>query len=261
MNTLILRSWVLQGNTHSNQSSLTVAAQGQGVAALPVATAGTTNGLVEQVALADAAGLATSRGETAELAVLHGRLADPVHARIAADSLVERINTDDLVELEGGVLVNPVAVQDTQVGEAATNALLSNGLQVAGRLELVNSLRGGLGHDLTLTDLAFATTAADTDAVDNKALLGLVAQAASLVRAGRARRTVDNLELTVLPAANAEQEAQNVRLLLLVQFLQVLVGTHYVVYKCRMVSKVSPKPLVGMDGWTGTGRVMETMSY
>lgn len=161
--------------------------------------------------------------------MLHGRLADPVHARIATDGLVEWIDTDDLVELEGGVLVDPVAVQDTQAGEAATNALLSNSLQVAGGLELVDSLRGGLGHDLTLADLAFATTTANTDAVDDEALLGLVAQTASLVGAGGARSTVDNLELTVLPAANTEQETQNVRLLLLVQFLQVLVGTHYIV--------------------------------
>lgn len=206
---------------------LTVATERQGVATLPVAATRTTGGLVEQVALADTARLFAGRGESTQLAVLHRRLAQPVHAGVVADGLVRRVDTDDLVELEGGVLVDPVAVQDTQVGEAATDALLSHRLQIAGRLELVDSLRGGLGGDLTLADLAFATTAADTDAVDDDTLLGLVAETAGLVRARRTGRTVANLQLTVLPAADAEEEAHHIRLLLLVQFFQILVGTHY----------------------------------
>lgn len=249
----LLKPKALPKSNAQLSSSLSVAAQRQGVATLPVATARTTNGLVEQVTLTNTTGLATSRSETTELAVLHSRLADPVHARIATDSLVERINTNDFVELEGSILVNPVAVQDAQVGEATTNALLSNSLQVTGRLELVNSLRGGLGHDLTLADLAFATTAADTDAVDDDTLLGLVAKTASLVGAGRTRGTVDDLELTILPAADTEQKAQDIRLLLLVQFFQVLVGTHYIVYKKRSMLEMVLRT-VGMDGWMRTGK-------
>jgi hypothetical protein len=43
-----------------------------------------------------------------------------------------------------------------------------------------------------------AATAADTDAVDNVALLGLVPEAASLVRAGRTAGAVDDLQLAEL---------------------------------------------------------------
>jgi hypothetical protein len=43
-----------------------------------------------------------------------------------------------------------------------------------------------------------AATAADADAVDNVALLGLVSQAASLIRAGRAAGAVDDLQLAKL---------------------------------------------------------------
>ena len=50
----------------------------------------------------------------------------------------------------------------------------------------------------TLGGRALAATAADTHAVDNVALLGLVTQAASLVRARGARSTVDDVELTEL---------------------------------------------------------------
>lgn len=50
----------------------------------------------------------------------------------------------------------------------------------------------------TLRGRALAATTTDTHAVDNVALLGLVAEAASLVGARRARGAVDNVQLTVL---------------------------------------------------------------
>lgn len=50
----------------------------------------------------------------------------------------------------------------------------------------------------TLRGRALAATTADTHAVDNVALLGLVAEAASLVGARRAGGAVDNVQLTVL---------------------------------------------------------------
>ena len=52
----------------------------------------------------------------------------------------------------------------------------------------------------TLGGLFLAVTPADTDTVDNVALLGLVAEAAGPVGAGGAGGTVDHVELTVLPA-------------------------------------------------------------
>lgn len=55
-------------------------------------------------------------------------------------------------------------------------------------------------------------------------LLGLVAEAASLVRASRARRAVDGGQLAVLPAADAQHELEHIALLLLPQLLEVLVS-------------------------------------
>lgn len=208
------------------RANLTVATEGEGVAALPGGTSRTTNGLGKLVALSEAAALLASRSEATELAVLHGGLADPVHAGVATDSLVAGIDEDDLKVLVGGILVDPVRVQDTEIGAAAANTLLSNGLQVAGRLELVHTMAGGLAVNLALGDLALAATAADTDAVDDVALLGLVAETAGLVGARGAAGTVDNVQLTVLPAADTEDETEDIRLLLLVKLFNVLVGTH-----------------------------------
>ena len=66
-------------------------------------------------------------------------------------------------------------------------------------------------------DGLFAVTAADTDTVDNVALLGLVPKTAGLVGAGRTRSTVDHVQLAVFPAADAEEEAEDIALLLLVK--------------------------------------------
>ena len=96
----------------------------------------------------------------------------------------------------------------------------------------------------TLGDVLLAVTAADADAVDNVALLGLVAETTSLVGARGAGCAVDNVQLAVFPATirdlaksspdvverwsipNAKQEAKDVRLLLLVELADVLVRTH-----------------------------------
>jgi hypothetical protein len=70
--------------------------------------------------------------------------ADPVDAGITADGLVLGVDTDNLEVLVGGVLVDPVGVQDTQVSSAAANTLLSGGLESTLVLELVDSVVGGL---------------------------------------------------------------------------------------------------------------------
>ncbi len=79
---------------------------------------------------------------------------------------------------------------------------------------------------LTLGSLALATTTADSDAVDEDALLGLVSQAASLLGTSRARAPVDDVQLAVLPGADAQQEAHHIRLLVTPNLLHVLVCTH-----------------------------------
>ena len=72
------------------------------------------------------------------------RLDDPVDAGITANGLVLGVDKDDLEVLVGGVLVDPVGVQDTQVGAATANTLLSGGSEGTLVLELVDTLVGGL---------------------------------------------------------------------------------------------------------------------
>ena len=153
---------------------LSVAPQGEGVVALPGLSASTLR-VVVTVALVETTRLLASCGEATRLAVLVDWVDDPVDAGIAADGLVLRVDEDDLEVLVGGVLVDPVGVEDAEVGAAATDTLLGSGTEGALVLELVDTLVGWLAVGGTLWRRSLATTTANTDAVDHVALLSLVA--------------------------------------------------------------------------------------
>lgn len=79
----------------------------------------------------------------------------------------------------------------------------------------------------TLGGRLLAPSTANSDAVDHITLFSLIPEAAGLVRARRARSTVDNIEGTEFPAADTEKEAENVTLLFLLNFLDVLESSHF----------------------------------
>lgn len=208
-----------------------------------LAPGGASGGVVVLGTLAETTVALALGGEATGLAALVDGVGDPVDAGVAADGLVRRVDKDDLVVLVDTVLVDPVRVKPrsqletldrsqvglyahTEVAAAAADTLLGGALETTLVLEVVDTLADGLAVGGALGDRPLAVSAADTNAVDHVALLGLVAEAAGLVRARRARSAVDHRELAVLPAANARDELQNVRLLLRVELGEVLVGTH-----------------------------------
>ena len=168
--------------------------------------------------------LATGRGETAHLAVLVRRVANPVDARIFANALVHRVNHDDFVVLVHGILVQPVRVQHSQRTASSRRAFLGDRLQVAREFELGDAAVHRLPVHLTLVHRTLTTTATDAGAVDDKTLLGLVSETTRLVRARRARHAADGRKLAILPHANALQEAHHVGLLLFPKFFDILVS-------------------------------------
>mmetsp|Transcript_20260 Transcript_20260/g.56451 ORF Transcript_20260/g.56451 Transcript_20260/m.56451 type:complete len:266 (+) Transcript_20260:184-981(+) len=205
---------------------LTVAAQGQLVAPLVVGALGGAD-LVGKVALGAQATVAlASRGQAAQLAVLLGGGAKPVGAGVVADGIVGWVYGDDLKVLEGGVLIDPVGVHHTESSTLAAHALLSHAAKVAGGLQLRHTLVGGLSANHTPLHGLLAASTAHTGAVHHEALLGLVAHAAGLVRAGGVGDPHNGRQLPVLPAAHAQQEAEHIALLLFPQLLNVLVGSH-----------------------------------
>ena len=78
------------------------------VDSLPVGLPGSTDGLGVSVSLAQSSGFPVGRGKTTHFPVLGNRLADPLDFWVTSDGLVEGINADDLEELVGGILTDPV---------------------------------------------------------------------------------------------------------------------------------------------------------
>ena len=212
-----------------NSSVLSVSPELLGVAVLPVGSAGRSllHGLVSL--LVHASGLLAGGGETAELSVTVLGADDPIDAWVAADGLVGWVHKDDLKELEGSILTNPVGVKDTHVAALAGDALLSNGLVSALGLDLLDATRvSGLTEDLTLGDVSLTATSTDADTVDDVALLGLVTDLACLIGTGWARALVDDRHLTVLPGADSHHEADDIALLLSPKLFKVLVCSHLI---------------------------------
>jgi hypothetical protein len=118
----------------------------------------------------ETSGFATSGGESTSFSVLHDRFADPVDARIVSDHKVLGVNKNNLVVFVGGILIDPVRVQHTQVTSNSAHTLLSNTSEVSGEFELIDSLVSGLSVDNTLGNRALTTTSADSNTVDNKTL-------------------------------------------------------------------------------------------
>jgi hypothetical protein len=100
--------------------------------------------LVVSVTLAQTTRLLASSSETPGFAMLMNGVDDPADARITTDGLVLRVDEDNLEILVGGVLVDPVRVENTQVGAATSDTLLGSRLERSLVLELVHTLVGRL---------------------------------------------------------------------------------------------------------------------
>lgn len=206
---------------------MSVSPQRQGVVLLPGVTT-TGRSVVEQVTLVDTSGLLSGRGKTSGLSVLVHRVDDPVVSGVSSDRIVRWVHQDDLEVLVGGVLVNPVRVQDSQVSSSSTNSLLSSDSQGLLVLQLVDTLVGWLTVSSTLWHRSLSATSSNSDTENHETLLGLVSQSSGLVRSRRSRSSVDNVLLSVLPTSDSQQESGDIGLLLSLQLFQVFVGTHFV---------------------------------
>jgi hypothetical protein len=160
-------------------------------------TTGTTS-LGEEMALTLTTRFLTDGSETTGFTTLVNGIDDPVDTGVTTDSLMGGVDEDDFKVLVGSILVDPVRVEDTEVGTLATDTFFSSGLERALVLELVHTFVDRLAISSTLGSHSLATTATDADTVDNETLLGLVSQTTSLIRTRRTRSTVDHVELSII---------------------------------------------------------------
>jgi hypothetical protein len=76
----------------------------------------------------------------------------PINAGVPSNSLVLRIDQDDLEVLVCGVLINPIGVEDSQICTTTSHPLLGGRLQRPLIFELIYTLVGGFScdHDLSV---------------------------------------------------------------------------------------------------------------
>lgn len=222
----------------SSACSLAVTTEADGVVTLPVGATRTTLALVVEMALEHTTVLLSSGSETTEFAVLVDSVANPVDARITANSLVGGVNHDHLKVLVGSILAHPIRVEHTKATAFASCTLLSLAAEGALELELVHTHVCGLTICGSLGHWALTASTLDSHTVDDIALLRLVAETTGFVGAGRARCTVNSRQLAELPAADSQKEAKQITLLALVKFFEILVGSHGVFLTNRYPSRV-----------------------
>lgn len=176
--------------------------------------------------LVDTSGLLANGGKTTSLSSLVDGVANPVDLGVTSNGGVRGVDQDDLSVVVGGVVVDPVRVQHTQVSATSANTLLSNGAERSLVLQVVDTLVRGLTVSGTLGNRSLSVTSADTASHDDETLLGLVTETVGLVGSRGLGGSVDDLAVSVFPASDAEQEAHHIGLLLALELLNVLEGTH-----------------------------------
>jgi hypothetical protein len=157
--------------------------------------------------------------------LVHG-VHNPVNTGVVADLLVRRIDQNNFIIFVGGVLVDPVGVEDAQVGKFASGLLLGDALEITLSLNLPDTLVLGLTVNHTAVVGALTSSTADTATNDDIALFGLVAETVGLVSTSGAVDAGDLGSLTVFPGADAKEEAEGVTLLVTPKLFHVFVATH-----------------------------------
>jgi len=102
----------------------------------------TRRSIVISVTLVDSSVLLTGSSQSTHLSVFMDWVCDPVDTGITTDSLVLRIDEDDFEVFVGGILVDPVRVQDSEIGATTTDTFFGGGTKRSLRFELVYSLVG-----------------------------------------------------------------------------------------------------------------------
>ena len=209
---------------------LTVAPESHGLVLLPNSPLAWAELVRLGAAVAETTVLASCRGESACFAVLVCRVADPVDLGVVADGLLLWVDADDFEPLIDTVLVDPVAIQDADVSEFLSNALLSDDTAVLDELAAEDT--GGLW--LTVGDStvhwALVATTADANAVHAEAGLALVAETACLLWASGACEGYDALLVSVFPGAETLKVGENFTALLSPELVHVSVGSHCELY-------------------------------
>jgi hypothetical protein len=82
-------------------------------------------------------------------------------------------------------------------------------------------IRYRLAESSSLGDRTFSSSSSDSNTINDEALLRFVAETTSFIGSGRTGCSVNDVELTVFPATNAEEKTKDIGLFVFVELCQL----------------------------------------
>lgn len=195
--------------------NLSITPEWKRIVSFPCSTFGRTSLVVQMAPSSETPVLLSSWCKSTKLPVLVDCITDPVDSRIISDYLVCLVNQDHFIILVGGVLIDPVRVQNSQSSQLSSSSLFCHGSQATLELELGDTLIFGLPINNTFGHWPLPPTTPYSYSVNNITLFGLVSKAARLIGTCWASNPHNARELPVLPTPDPLQKSHHIRLLLL----------------------------------------------
>merc|ERR1712126_396049 len=159
---------------HNIASFFICTSQKQGVVLFPISTSRRSNHIVVAVTFTHTSVLTTSSSLTSQLTMLHHSLTDPVDSRISTNGFVHWVNHDYLIIQVGGILTDPVGVQNSESTCQSPSSFLSFRTSATLKFNLVDTLTFWLTVSCTFGDRLLTTTTSQSNTVDDVTLLGSV---------------------------------------------------------------------------------------
>lgn len=154
-------------------------------------------------------------------------IANPVVSGIIPDSIMRRVNANNLIEFISPILSNPIGIKYSQSPAFTSHPLFGHAPQTPLELQLIHTLRSWLPVHNSLWHGSLSSASSHSHSEHAYPLFCLVAEAARFIRTGWPRDTMQHWKLPVFPRTYTKDEVHYVRLLLFPKLLQVFVSTHY----------------------------------
>jgi len=131
----------------------------------------TTNGLGKLVTFANTSGFLASRGKSSQFSVFVSSFGNPVQVAVSSDVLQVGVDHDDFEVFVGGILSDPVRVQDSEGTEFLANSFFGDRLNSSLEFQLVDTLVDGFTVGGTFGGQSLSAASSDSDSEDGETVI------------------------------------------------------------------------------------------
>ena len=151
----------------------------------------------------------------------------PVVSCIISDCVMRGVEQNGLKGFRRRILGHPVGVQESQISALSSNSFVRDSSEKTSLGLCVDTLMDWLSVHNTLGEHLLASSTANGNSPDRKALRALKSKFTGLVWTRRKSTLVHGRKLRVLPSAHSQDKAHHIRLLALPDLFEVFISSHY----------------------------------